>query len=190
MQCRFPTFQFPRQLGVLALLLAAGMTTGCSRTGKVTGKVTFDGKQVLVGQVTFIGPDGKTTDSAAIEDGVYTLTKVPVGFWKITVDTSNFRPPEGMPPGRGSDIDESKMPKEMKDRMKEKKAAGPDRMEEMRKKYVETPMVYASVETTTLTTTVKSGTQDYNIDMPKPSGWVPGQKPNIKPPGAGGPGGR
>ena len=80
MQCRFPTFRFPRQLGVLALLLAAGVTTGCSRTGKVTGKVTFDGKQVLVGHVTFTGPDGKTTDSAAIEDGVYTLTKVPVGL--------------------------------------------------------------------------------------------------------------
>ena len=194
MQCRFPTIRFPRQLGVLALLLAACATTGCSKTGKVTGKVTFEGKQVLVGHVTFTGPDGKTNDSVEIEDGVYTLTKVPVGVCKITVDTSKYKPPEGAPQVRPGDVDMSKMPKEsqekMKEKMKQANAAGPDRFLEMQKKYIEIPFLYASLETTTLSTTVKSGTQDYNIEIPKPSGWVPGQKPNIKPPGAGGPGGR
>jgi hypothetical protein len=74
----------------LALLLVV-VLSGCGASvARVSGKVTYQGKDLTSGTVNFIGPDNKVApDSAIIQpDGTYTAGKVPIGANKITVTTS------------------------------------------------------------------------------------------------------
>lgn len=62
-------------VGLLVTLL--GCTGGGAPTGKVTGKVTFDGKPVTSGSLTFApaaGTEGKPAAGAVKADGSYTLS--------------------------------------------------------------------------------------------------------------------
>ena len=58
---------------------------GCGNTAKVTGKVTYQGRPVVYGSVTFLSAD-KTARSGAIEaDGSYAVEDVPSGTVQIGV---------------------------------------------------------------------------------------------------------
>src|SRR5262249_16150620 len=65
---------------------------GLSRTGTVTGKVTYDGEIVPVGTITFFPEKGKPV-FAEIVHGEYKAEKVPVGPVTVTVSTSPHRSP-------------------------------------------------------------------------------------------------
>jgi len=75
-------------LAVLALVLLFGVI-GCSRSGKVTGKVTYDGKTVPVGTITFHPEGGGKQQAATVEivDGQYKAEKLQPGTYTITVST-------------------------------------------------------------------------------------------------------
>jgi len=71
-------------------LLGLGLVVGCggggADTGELSGSVTYDGKPVGEGSITFIATDGKSpTAGGAIKDGKYTATKVPVGTSKVSI---------------------------------------------------------------------------------------------------------
>ena len=69
---------------LLLLVLLAGLC-GCGKAATVAGKVTYQGRPVIHGAVTFLSAD-KTARSAAIgPDGSYTIEHVPPGVVKIGV---------------------------------------------------------------------------------------------------------
>jgi hypothetical protein len=88
--------------GFLVLLLLALLTIGCgSKTGTLSGKVTYQGKALTGGFVTFIseGPEAKTLSCGIQKDGSYSLSGVPVGPVKITVQgvaDRTFKVPKAM----------------------------------------------------------------------------------------------
>jgi hypothetical protein len=69
----------------LALLALAGCGEG-ARMGDVSGAVTFDGKPVEDGAITFVPADGKSpTAGGAIKDGRYAV-RVPLGEAKVVIN--------------------------------------------------------------------------------------------------------
>jgi hypothetical protein len=77
----------------LALLLLGLSGCGGQPTATITGEVTYKGKLVPSGRVTFYDAGGKVARESGIRDGKYTITDFPVGEATITVQT--FRPSKG-----------------------------------------------------------------------------------------------
>jgi hypothetical protein len=74
------------------LVGSAGSGRAVAAGRHISGQVTFKGEPLGSGQVTFYGPH--TTVPASIgNDGTYTARKVPLGSFKVTVET--FPPPGG-----------------------------------------------------------------------------------------------
>jgi hypothetical protein len=68
-------------LPLLALLLA-----GCGRGAVVSGRVTYDGRPVENGFITFFPADGRgNTTGAEIVQGLYHIDRVPPGKKRILV---------------------------------------------------------------------------------------------------------
>ncbi len=71
--------------GRLVLLTILAGVCGCGKTAVVAGKVSYQGRTVVHGSVTFLSAD-KTARSAAIgPDGSYAVEGVPPGIVKIGV---------------------------------------------------------------------------------------------------------
>ncbi|MFM8272040.1 MAG: hypothetical protein ACKODX_06855 [Gemmata sp.] len=82
---------------IAALALGAALSApGCSDspTATVTGAVSYDGKPVKSGHVTFTPTDGKgPTAGALITDGKYTATNVPPGPKTVKVEANSGEAP-------------------------------------------------------------------------------------------------
>jgi len=89
-------------LGLLVFFLLAVMAVGCgSKTATISGKVTYQGKPLPGGFVNFIseGPNATTKPSPIQKDGSYSVSGVPIGPAKITVQgvaSRKFRVPQKM----------------------------------------------------------------------------------------------
>jgi hypothetical protein len=68
----------------LACLVGMLLLAGCSRNASVSGTVTYKGKPVNAGAVTFAFEDGKTY-TAPIAAGNYSLMGLPAGLARIGV---------------------------------------------------------------------------------------------------------
>jgi hypothetical protein len=80
-----------------ALLAALLLTTaaGCSgSTGSVSGQVTFQGQPVPAGTIAFVHDEDGKTVSGSIQNGSYSVDKVPTGPCTILVVSAP--PPKGM----------------------------------------------------------------------------------------------
>jgi len=171
-------------LAVLALVLLFGVI-GCSKSGKVTGKVTYDGQTVPVGTITFHPEQaGKQPVLVEITDGKYTAEKVPPGSYTITVSTITQRQTyenlkksgggsalnptmggAGAPANTKKDKDKAGKAFEMPgaaDIEKGKKETM-EKLEGM----IDVPAKYADKEKSGLTVEIKSGSQEHDIDIPK-----------------------
>jgi hypothetical protein len=73
---------------LLPLLVLSGCGTKAPPTGKVSGTVTFKGKALPEGVITFINDGEGRTANAAIKDGQYTVPNAPVGPCGIEVTVS------------------------------------------------------------------------------------------------------
>ena len=126
---------------VPALALAA-LLFGCSsgpETGDVAGKVTFKGKAVKEGRVTFLNPkEGGAYESEIGPEGSYAIPKVVVGEYQIVVAPLTVI----------MDTDPGKSPPSPVEK------AAPD-----------IPMKYRQEGTTPLKYAVKSGTNDFDIEL-------------------------
>jgi hypothetical protein len=72
----------------MMLLLAAVVCMGCGvKTGDVSGTVTYQGKRLSTGSVTFVNAGKEPVGTSAIQDGHDTLSRVPVGPVTILVTT-------------------------------------------------------------------------------------------------------
>jgi hypothetical protein len=141
-----------RAVCLAALLLATGVgLLGCSgRSATVSGTVTYQNKKVTSGAVVFVGPDGKASQPALIqEDGTYKAVNVPVGPVKVAVNN----PPPANSTGGG------RLP-----------ANDPEAQESAREaaRYVPTPRKYSDADKSGLTTTIKGGVNTYNIELEGP----------------------
>jgi hypothetical protein len=110
-------------------------------TGIVEGHVTYKGKPLEAGTIQFHPEKGKPIIVKLQADGVYKTADVPIGEFRVTVET------------------ESVNPANLKDGDK-KDAARPDPA-----KYVSIPKKYAKPETSGLTAEVKKGKQALDIDL-------------------------
>lgn len=117
------------------------------------GKVSFMGQNLTAGTIAFVG-SGRTGSGVIKSDGTYSVADAPVGDVTITVETPPL-PPGGVlsapPPPAGVS-----MPKEF---------LPPGHEENTAVRVVPAPEKYKKVETSTLKYTVKSGSQDYDIDL-------------------------
>jgi len=142
--------------GWCALLLA-----GCSPSqGTITGKITYQGKPLPVGTVTFVPAQGGHAVTSDIQDGEYKVTKVPVGLVKIAVTTPSQAPPP--------QFLETKMaiPAELLEKARPGKSSDDPAKAPQAKKPVPIPTKFSDPDKSGLTYTVKGGSQVFNIDLP------------------------
>jgi hypothetical protein len=147
-----------RQLALVFLLLPAltvlalGCGSSSSTPGKLTGSVTLGGQPVTGGEV-YIHTKGGAARASISPSGTYTATDLPVGEWKVTVDTEALNPNQK---AKGSG------------QYGKKGAMGPTPQGAKTEKlgtYVEIPKEYRDEKTTPLTANVTAGTTTYNITM-------------------------
>jgi hypothetical protein len=75
----------PRR-GLLAAAVAALLAPGCGgKVGSAAGRVTYRGKPVVCGSVTFVGPDGMTQTARIGSDGTYSVGGVGAGAVRVAV---------------------------------------------------------------------------------------------------------
>jgi hypothetical protein len=144
-----------RSFGV-AFFLSLAAFGGCAGgRGDVSGQVLFKGQPLHSGRVTFICQTGaKEVFSAEIVKGEYTISGIPVGPVKITVETFAPAPaatlrakiPGGIPP----DIKGMPQP-----------GAPPPPPE----KFIAIPPRYGNLEHSGLTYTVTAGEQRHDIPL-------------------------
>jgi hypothetical protein len=126
---------------VLVSFLAAGC--GGANTGAVSGTVTYKGKPVENGVVTFWGADNRAAFSP-LENGTYRIADAPVGPVKITVQAD-------LPAEEFEDAPLTPQTKKVP-----KKRPPPA---------VKPPSKYADPEKSGLTFTVQPGSQEHNIAL-------------------------
>jgi hypothetical protein len=112
----------------------------------VEGKVTYKGRPLPAGTITFVTKDGKTAGSAELaEDGSYKAT-VPVGEYKVTVSTEPLK--------KADKVDPKAPPK-----------LPPVDPKNPPKVYVKIPAKYGDPKTTPLVCTVKAGKQVLDLAL-------------------------
>jgi hypothetical protein len=84
------TIMFTPRSGMLSLFAACGLfllsaTPALGDDGKVAGRVTFEGKPLPAGKITFHFDNGQFVGSR-IKDAKYAVDRVPVGTWKVTIE--------------------------------------------------------------------------------------------------------
>lgn len=136
------------RVSLLSIVLSIlPLAIGCGGPAKstVSGKVTYQGKAMPAGFVTFVPANGAPLHAEIQSDGSYRLNNVPLGTVKIAV-----KPQEGqeMP---------TAMPRDPKNYGKFKAAATE------RKSSI--PDKYTDPEQSGLTYTVTQGSQQHDIDL-------------------------
>jgi len=135
----------------LAFVASLGVVGCGSSAGTVSGKVTYQGSALKGGRVTFIPAKGQSVTAEIGEDGSYTISNVPAGEAKITVETKYlakraslpaYKPPPGAPGGYK-----------------------PPNPEDSARRYTPIPDSYAEAATSDLTYAVKAGRQDHEIKL-------------------------
>ena len=81
---------------LLALPLFLVLVSGCPKksgtVGTLSGKVTYKGKEVTGGQMTFFTKEGGAVLATIKPDGTYSVRDLAVGEATVTVDTKNLKP--------------------------------------------------------------------------------------------------
>lgn len=124
-------------LFVWSLFLAAG-ACGCgAKTGTIKGKATVDGKPAIGAMVEFSAGENKSAVAVVGDDGAYEAKDVPLGPVKVCLRGGQPMPYIGGGP-------------------KPKDAPPPP---------ASIPKRYTRLDTSGLTLTVHSGSNDFNIEM-------------------------
>lgn len=137
-----------RGIALLVFLAPVAMMAGCgSKSGTISGKVTYQGKAVEGGSVNFLSEGANSTmkTGGIQKDGSYSVSGVPVGPAKITVQGMKARRlliPAALQKEQGG-------VKEVKTEQSE----------------VYVPPRYGKTETSDLKYDVQSGKQQHDIDL-------------------------
>lgn len=123
----------------LFVVLAAGVMGCGDGSGTVSGTVAYKGAPLNSGSISFNAENGQSASGAIDADGKYMVTKVPLGPNKIVIRTPPPIPEKQVGKVPGSDANTPKP--------------------------VQIPAEYGNLSSTTLTYTVKSGSQEYPIEL-------------------------
>jgi hypothetical protein len=139
------------RLAALLVLAASAGVLGCgTKTGTVSGKVSYGNKTVTSGEVLFLTQDGKSGAHAAVQpDGTYQAINVPLGTLKVGL--------QNPPPLYYQQI-----------KNRPRGVADDPEMQEAAKRaahYVPTPPKYQDPNQSGLTTNVKPGENTYNLEL-------------------------
>ena len=140
-------------------------TSGCAPpTGSVGGTVTYRGKILPHGRVTFVCADGTVLSGKIEPDGTYAIPAAPAGFAKvavrsieeampasITVDPSELTPAKGA----GSSDNRPRAPLMMQSR----------EMPKSKPKALRIPDHYQEAEKSGLTYEIQKGSQTHDIRL-------------------------
>jgi hypothetical protein len=144
-------------LGLLLLVLGPAGCGPSKATGVVHGKVTFNNRPVVMGNVVFVGDNNRVGSGVIGKDGSYTVSDAPVGKVRIVV-TVPKRPM--MMGGRGMSMPkppkDMHMPAEMTPEGSELKDPG---------NQIPLPDRYSDANTTPLEFTVTKGEQNFDIKI-------------------------
>jgi hypothetical protein len=143
-------------LAVIVICAILGGMTGCGGgKGTLKGKVTFQGKPVVVGTVTVFASDGSVCLGPIQSDGSYEVKNVAQGTAKVAVsspDTTQLNPLQ-LAQGKGSAGG------------KPPKAGDEDAPRPNPPGWMELPRKYADVATSDLTAKVSGGTNTQDISL-------------------------
>jgi hypothetical protein len=159
----------------LGFILILPLLAGCSqKTGKVSGQVTYKGRPVPGGWVTFRPADGRHNSQTVQlkEDGTFDGVELPAGEVLVSIDNRELEPRPtvfgGVPPGvplapdvRAKLGGKAPAPPVPAD-------AEPKTGEDVRRpsgRYVPIPEKYYAAETSGLKITVKGGDQTETLEL-------------------------
>lgn len=167
----------------IALVLAGCGGVDYKSRGKVSGKVSVNGKNLTVGSVLFINKDGVNGSASIDATGNYTMNDAPVGECQVTVTVPKLPPDpnvKGRLTGKGKG---PKMPPALRDPNKPAPKEEPKEEDSksgdpsapimtsvsgavIPKNVVQIDDKYSKVETSGLSFKVeRNGTQTYNIEL-------------------------
>jgi hypothetical protein len=128
-----------------AALFAVFFLSGCGSFTEVGGTVTYNGKKLTMGTITFVSPDGKKKGFTNIStDGTYKLVEPPLGQVKVGI---LVKPPPKAPESKNA----------TKATIGDPPAISLDP--------VLIPAVYADPNKSGLSTELKSGANTYDIEL-------------------------
>jgi hypothetical protein len=139
----------------LPLFFLCLLAAGCGSEGSVSGKVSYKGQPVKAGSIHFFPEKGQGGNFSSIiqPDGSYSVSKLPRGQAKITVDVSSGGgPPPAVFKQRGGAQIAAAMKKQGMD------GKGGDTS-------LKVPPKFSDPEKSGLTIDVKGGSQTHNVDM-------------------------
>ena len=159
----------PIRLMFAPVALALVAAVGCGGSpATLTGKVTYNGKNLKGGNVTLVPEGGGASFTGPIqEDGTYTI-QARSGSYKVCVETSSLKPPASQGPmyGRQKPKNVKNQPPPGANVPEGYQMADPNAVKaENARRYVEIPDTYAKPETTPLTVDVKGGPQTHDIPL-------------------------
>lgn len=133
------------RFGLLAAALLAAVGCGPS-VGELTGKVTYNDKAVQSGTVTAVASDGSSHTGPIQDDGSYSIPSVPAGTVSVGVTSED---PKSIVIAQ----------------RKEKNAPKSEATRPEQSKWFPIPDKYSDPKSSGLTTTVKSGKNDFPIPL-------------------------
>lgn len=145
------------------MLLVGTLLVGCTRVGEqqaeVSGKVSYKGKPLPGGVITFAAPRGYTATAVISPEGTYKL-KAPVGEVQIGVDNRMLdkNSPKQKQAEKRSGAGRLKMPTEVASKLEKGK-------QEVTGSYVFLPSRFADPTKSGLTYTVKTGAQTHDVEL-------------------------
>ncbi len=151
------------RLAPAALLCALA---GCGgKASDVTGVVTYKGKPLAMGNVSFVGPDGIPRTGMIGPDGRYAVSGVALGVAKVTVSSPNPAAAAGGRGGAGRKGGEGRGGKGREGAPKEAAPESPPPDAELAKLWVAIPEAYSDPMKSSLSTAVQSGINTYDIPL-------------------------
>jgi hypothetical protein len=178
-------FKLPAELArtttPVALAALAVALGGCARTASVSGRVTFNGKPLPMGRITFLGSDGRASDPGTIDEGRYEVTNAPRGECRIKIETQYLVQMTAMMAGmsgrggRSGAADRGRQ--QFAEKMGQFQSEDRKKLQEtVASAYVEIPTKYEDPDKSGLTFTVALSGNVCNLDLVAPPGWKPGTR--------------
>jgi hypothetical protein len=153
-------FAIPRRrIWLVGPVILLSLGCGGGPKGDVSGKVTYLGKPLPGGAVTFFGAENRVVGSSSVSaEGDYSMVKVPAGPVKITVTVMDvpvqFSKDKGNIAGKVPSPPEGANP-ELPKWKPQQRSPNP----------VSIPAKYKMPDQSGLTYTVQPGKQEYSIDL-------------------------
>jgi hypothetical protein len=150
---------------LLSILLVAGCSRSAEQQGEVSGKVTFNGKPLPGGRVTFVGAKGYTGSGIISPQGEYSLNS-PLGEVRISVDNQMLKEDPKMKSPKA----QAYLKKYRIQRPGVTFQSKPD----VNGTYVRIPVRYADAGSSGLNFTVTPGSQTHDIELTDDPSTEPG----------------